>query len=143
MEVKSRVWKEYEIHERLNRCFSKAEVPIDEYILRRLLEECFHEVLKGVPIQIIPHLPQEKKMPGCPNVLFVLVGIRSFADRTLETLEVVRRCKGKVEGVLYLTLSWSMNLDNRLRSIAEIFRDYGVLDICRREPNALSPIIWY
>ena len=144
MERKSWVWREYKIHERLDECFLRAQfVPRDEYSLRKLLEKCFREVLEGVPIQIIPHLPQEIKAPGCPRVLFVLVGTRSFADRTLEALEVARRCRGMVEAVLYLTVSWSMNLDNRLRAVTEMFRDYGVLDICRREPITQSPIIWY
>ncbi|MEM2506515.1 MAG: hypothetical protein QXF61_05675 [Nitrososphaeria archaeon] len=144
LEGKSRVWIEYEIQGRLELCFSRVEVaPEDEYTLRKLLEKCFHEVLEGIPIQIIPHLPREEKRPGCPRILFVLVGTRNFADRTLEALEVARRCRGIVEGVIYLTISWSMNLENRLRSIAAMFRDYGVLDICRREPRAHSTIIWY
>jgi hypothetical protein len=142
--TRSRIWTEYEIHGRLDYCFSKTDViPEDEYTLRKLLEECFLEAARGIPIQIIPHLAREEKMPGCPRILFILTGTRNFADRTLEALEVTERCKGIVEGVLYLTISWSMSLENRLRSVAAMFRDYGVLDICRREPRAHGTVIWY
>ena len=68
--------------------------------------ECFRELERGIPFQIILHLPKERKALGCPKVLFVMVKVRNFSDRTLEALEVVRECKGEVEGILYLTLSW-------------------------------------
>jgi hypothetical protein len=128
----------------LDDCFTRAGIlPGNEDTIRRLLGECFQEVERGVPLQIIPHLPEEVKAPGCPTILFVLVGIRSFADRTLEALDVAKRCRGKIQGILYLTLSWSVNLEDRLKSVAEIFRDYGVSDVCRREPIASSPITYY
>lgn len=140
-EPRSGVWSRYNIHERLNQCFAES-LARDEYTLRELLVKCFQEAREGVPFQIIPHY-EEDKAPGCPIILFVLVGIRSFADRTLEALDVVKRCRDEVKGILYLTLSWSVNLDDRLRSAVEMFRDYGVVDVCRREPNAWSPVIYY
>jgi len=143
---RSWMWKEYKIHERLDECFAQAEpweFPSNEKGIRRRLKECFPEVTEGIPFQIIPHLPQEMKAPGCPEFLFVLVRTNNFADRTLEALDVTRRCDGKVKAILYLTLSWAVNLDQQLASVAKIFRDYGVASICRREPVKASPPIYY
>ena len=148
---RSPIWKKYELNERLDWCLSHLEeFPVHfraaERRLRELLLECFPEAGEGLPFQIIPHRPEERKRPGCPKVLFVLCGIGNFGDRTLEALDIARRCKfhsDRVEIVLYLTLSWSIRHDELLGSAVGIFRDYGVVDICRREPRASSPLIFY
>ena len=140
------IWKEYRIHEGLDECFTQMEswkLPLNEKSIRRRLEECFPKVTDGIPFQIIPHLPREMKAPGCSRLLFILIKTNNFADRTLEALDVARTCKGKVEAILYITLSWAANLDQRFASIAKIFRDYGVASVCRREPVKASPPIYY
>ena len=150
-EPKSPIWREYRLNERLDECLSLLErfpghFRAAERRLRELLLDCFPEAREGLPFQIIPHRPEEIKRPGCPKVLFVLCSIGNFGDRTLEALDIARRCKiysDRVEIVLYLTLSWSFRHDGLLRSTAGIFRDYGVVDICRREPRASSPLICY
>ena len=148
---RSPIWREYELNERLDQCLSRLEeFPVRfraaERVLRKLLLECFPETREGLPFQIIPHRPEERKRPGCPKVLFVLCGIRNFGDRTLEALDIARRCKfhsDRVEIILYLTLSWSIRHDELLKSTADIFRDYQVVDVCRKEPRVSSPLIFY
>lgn len=91
-----------------------AEIPWDEIKTEKGLLKHIGRVIGGQPGDFIGIIPASTKGP-CPRVLLVVCGARTASKRVLEAIQIGQRCRKILEGVMFLPISWDIEMDEHLR----------------------------
>lgn len=105
-----------------------AEIPWDEIKTEKGLLRHFHQVVSDQPGDFIGIIPDSMK-GVCTRVLLVVCGTRTASKRVLEAIHVAQRCRKILKGVMFLPVSWDIEMDEHLRIGARQLRSLDVQSV--------------
>jgi hypothetical protein len=91
-----------------------AEIPWDEIKTEKGLLKHLGRVIGEQPGGFIGIIPASTKGP-CPRVLLVVCGTRTASNRVLEAIHIAQQCRKRLEGIMFLPISWDIEMDEHLR----------------------------
>lgn len=91
-----------------------AEIPWDEIKTEKGLLKHLRQVISEQPGGFIGIIPATAR-GTCPRVLLVVCGTRTASNRVLEAIHIAQQCRKTLEGVMFLPISWDVEMDEHLR----------------------------
>ena len=104
---------------------------VDEKTLTKILREGFGLDQFGEKVGIY----DPKAKGKCTRLLLVPCSLKDFEQRAFGVLEIARECKSRLQGVIFLPLTFGEQYEKRLRDqVAPMLRDYDVKQVCIKSP---------
>lgn len=89
-----------------------------------------------------------KSKGECVRLLLVPCSRRNFYERAFDVIDIARVCNRgpgvRLEGIMFLPVSWSQSLEQRLATyVSNMLRKYGVVQTCVKFPLSEFPRCWH